>query len=289
VGAAGIAAALVALDVAGRSVHRDTRARTVDVLGAHFTYPAVNVAALALLALAVLGAAVLLTAIASAYRHGRQTRGFLRALPVLGPLPGYPDVTVVDSQAPQAFCAGLLRPRVYLSSGIAAMLDADELAAVIEHEQQHRRARDPLRLAGTRVLNQALFFLPVLRPLADRYDELAEERADAAAVGANGGDPGALASALLRFIETAPAGAAGISSHRVESLLGEPIARRLPLPLLAASVVVLSLLIVVIWRASAAASIHASLNLPVVSAQPCVLVLAFVPLVAGISGALITR
>jgi hypothetical protein len=35
--------------------------------------------------------------------------------------------------------------------------------------------------------------------------------------------------------------------------------------------------VVVVWRASAAASAHATFNLPVLSAQPCMLVLALLP------------
>ncbi len=44
----------------------------------------------------------------------------------------------------------------------------EELRAVLAHEQEHRRMRDPLRLAIGRILCEALFFLPVraaARPL----------------------------------------------------------------------------------------------------------------------------
>jgi beta-lactamase regulating signal transducer with metallopeptidase domain len=289
-GALGFAAAGVALTAAAHSVHRDPRAaHVVDVLGARLTYPAVNAAALLLLLLAVLGAAVVLSTLASAYRQGHATRRFMRSLPVVGSLPGHHGVTVLDDQVPQAFCAGLLRPHVFISSGAVNLLGADELAAVIQHEQQHQRARDPLRLAATRVLRQALFFVPALRPLGERYDELAEQRADAAAVTASAGDRAPLASALLAFDSIAPSGAAGISPERIDSLLGVLAPRRLPLTLTAVSAAVLSLLIVVAWRASAAASAGATFNLPVVSAQPCVLVLAFIPLVLGVTALTLRR
>jgi hypothetical protein len=191
-------------------------------------------------------------------------------------------VSVVDDDVPQAFCAGLLRPRVFISSGAVDLLGGDELAAVVRHEQQHLAAHDPLRLAAARVLEQALFFLPALRPLGNRSDELAEQRADAAAVAA-AGDRAPLASALLAFDASTPAGTAGISPDRIDSLLGLTLPRRLPLALISASLALVALLIVVTWRASVEASAGATFNLPVVSGQPCVLVLAFIPLVAGVT------
>ena len=63
----------------------------------------------------------------------------------------------------------------------------------------HGALRDPLRLAVSRVLCQALFFLPVLRPLHDRYADVAELDADAAALEASVGATAPLASAMLAF------------------------------------------------------------------------------------------
>jgi Zn-dependent protease with chaperone function len=44
-----------------------------------------------------------------------------------------------------AFCAGLLRPRVYLTEGVVRVLDPGALDAVLVHESAHARRRDPLR------------------------------------------------------------------------------------------------------------------------------------------------
>ena len=46
---------------------------------------------------------------------------------------------------------------------------------------------------------------------------------------------------------------------------------------MAVSLATLAILTVLIWRASAAASAHATFNLPVLSSQPCMLFLALVP------------
>lgn len=249
----------------------------VVIAGQRFTYPVVNVAAGLLLALAVLGAVVLATLVRGAWRQLRAHRSFVRGIPVLGPLPGRPDVTVIDDPSPQAFCAGYVRPRVYISQGVLELLSEAELGAVLSHEERHRSSRDPLRFACARLLSQALFFVPALAPLRDRYEELAEQKADEAAVRASAGEAAPLASALLAFDAATPAGAAGISNDRVDSLLGQAPRWRLPSPLVVSSLATLSGLVVLVWRASAAASAHATFNLPLLSSQPCMLVLALLP------------
>jgi Zn-dependent protease with chaperone function len=113
---------------------------------------------------------------------------------------------VVGDPVPRAFCVGLLRPKVYLTSGAIAELDGDERDAVIAHERAHARRRDPLRLLLTRALADALFFCPGARQLAERASEMAEINADASA------DRRALASAMLRLDSVSP--------ERVDQLLG---------------------------------------------------------------------
>ena len=130
------------------------------------------------------------------------------------------------------------------------------------------------------MLCQALFFLPVLRPLHDRYADVAELNADAAALEASDGATAPLASAMLAFGTTPAGDVVGISPERVDSLLGS-----------AAGVATAPdaadrrarddrRLVALVWRASASASVQATLNLPIASSQPCVLVLALVPVLA---------
>jgi Zn-dependent protease with chaperone function len=278
-GACGLAAATAAVGAAVGSVHhRGAGAPEILIAGQRFTYPTINAAAAMLLALAALGAAVLAIALRAGWRQGRDYRRFIHGLRVLGPLPGHPDISLVDDEAPHAFCAGFARPRIYVSTGALSILSDDELAAVLVHEDHHRTLRDPLRMAFSRVVSQALFFLPALPTLGDRYGELAEERADHAAVRA-AGEPGPLASALLAFDAAAPPGTSGISPGRVDSLIGRPSGLRIPATLVALSLTVLFVLIVLVWRASGAASADATFNLPVLSSQPCMLVLALLPIV----------
>jgi hypothetical protein len=282
-GAAGLAAATLTLADGVRSVRvHPASAHRLAVAGVDLTYPAVNAAAIALLALAALGAAVIVIMIRAALRQVRAHRRMTRDLPVIGPMPDHPAVLVIDSPAPAAFCAGWLRPRVYISSGVLDRLSPGELRAVLAHEQHHGALRDPLRLAISRVLCQALFFLPALRSLESRYADAAELTADAAALRASEGAPGPVASAMLLFGSTDGGDVVGIHPDRVDALLGLSPATRLPRMLLLASLLTIAALIAIAWRASASASIQTSLNLPIASSQPCVLVLALVPFLLGV-------
>ena len=136
---------------------------------------------------------------------------------------------LVEEAQPQAFCAGFLRPRVFLSTGALRHLGQDELGAVLAHEEHHRARRDPLRIALARVFSHAFFFLPVLRRLSDRYCAMAELAADDAAARVSRGGGATLASALLSFSASAhPQGAVGIAPERVDHLLGRTPSWRLP-------------------------------------------------------------
>lgn len=276
--ALGLAAAVSRVHVAPAAAHR------LDVGGARFTYPAANAAAVALFALAALGVAVLFVSLRGAWRQVRAHRRLVRALPVAGSLPGHPAVCVVDVAAPLAFCAGWLQPRIYVSTGTLSRLSESELRAVLAHEHHHRARRDPLRLAVGRVLSQALFFLPVLRPLHERYGDVAELTADAAALEATG-RAGPLASAMLSIAATPAGEVVGISPERVDALLGQPRVWRLPWLLLVAAMITIAALVALVWRVGASASAQTSLDLPIASSQPCLLVLALVPILVCLAGA----
>lgn len=113
---------------------------------------------------------------------------------------------VIPSAPVPAFTAGLMRPRIYLSSLAATVLAESELAAVLAHENAHRLRRDPLRLSAWRFLACFLFFLPVVQRLGeDMADEL-EIEADDWAVAHAGVEPLALASALVGLAALDPGG-----------------------------------------------------------------------------------
>jgi predicted transcriptional regulator len=202
-------------------------------------------------------------------RQRRAYRRFVADLEIVGPLDERPGVHVIADPRPQAFCAGYLRPAVYVSQAAVRLLPPEQLEAVLAHEHHHRRMRDPLRFASGRILSQGLFFVPALRALFGRDADLAELRADGAAVRAAAGGRAALASALLAF----DASGGGVSPERVDSLLGLLPAWRHPRGRVGASVGALVILIALTLAASRTASAQATFNLPLLSSQPCLAVL----------------
>ena len=247
------------------------------VLGERLTAPAINVAAALMLPLAALGLVSVIQGMRSCVRQLVAQRRFLESLALTGRLPSHPGVWLVDDDRPQAFCAGHLRPRVYVSTGAVRLLGVAELDAVLAHEAHHRLRRDPLRIAAARGLCDALFFLPVLRRLTERYCALAELSADEAAVSSLDGDAAPLASAMLTFGEAADPAVVGIAPERVDHLLGRSPGWGLPGALLGAGGASIALIGLLAWQVGRGALITTSLNLPLLSAQPCVVVLAFVP------------
>jgi Zn-dependent protease with chaperone function len=188
------------------------------------------------------------------------------------------EALVFDDQRPRAFCAGLLRPRVYLSSGAAQALGADELRAVLAHESRHRERHDPLRATLATVLTEALFFLPVMSRLRDGFVAVLELAADDAAVAACHGDAAPLAGAMLVFDDAAsPAGAVGIAPERVDHLLGTPLTWRIPVRLLVAGALTVAAMLVGAWASGQHAVMRTTLAVPLLSHKPCVLVLACIP------------
>jgi hypothetical protein len=249
----------------------------VTILGHRLGYPTANLDAVLIMLLAALGAVVTGRALVGTVREIRASRRFHRCLAAQHrePLAG---AVLIDDPQPRAFCAGLVRPRVYLSTGALAILDDAAVNAVLAHERHHAHRRDPLRLAAGRVLARALFFLPEFGDLVERQQALAELSADESAINAAPANRAALARAILSFSDApASAGSFGIDTVRVDYLLGEPPGWRFPALLCLAAVSVIGLLAAVAVLAGRLASGSATLALPFLSRQPCVVVLAAIP------------
>lgn len=137
---------------------------------------------------------------------------------------------VVDVSSPIAFCYGLFRPRVLVSRGLVADLTPLELEALLLHEREHVRQRDPLKVAIGRMLASGVFFVPAIGALYRRYLVEKELAADQAAIAAQG-SASSLMTAVAVFLErgTRPAaptfstGADEVLDARVGALLGDPV------------------------------------------------------------------
>jgi Zn-dependent protease with chaperone function len=131
------------------------------------------------IAIGLLDAVVIARAAASVARQLRAQRRFARDLPLVGAatVHGH-DVRVFTSAALEAFCAGLLRPAVYVSTATLREVGSAELRAILAHEAHHRARRDPFRLLVARALADAFRPLPPFAALAERQAALADLAAD---------------------------------------------------------------------------------------------------------------
>lgn len=130
------------------------------------------------------------------------------------------ECRVIRGGGRHAFVLGAMQPRIFVGDGLLDALDADELNAVLLHEDHHRRTRAPLRAAAIDA------WLPFLggwagarSTMVDRLVDL-EEEADAGAI-RHGVRPADLASALLKS-DRAPNLAAAFSNasdRRLRALL----------------------------------------------------------------------
>lgn len=138
-------------------------------------------------------------------------------------------VQEVESADRLAFCYGVVRPRICVSSALVAMLTRAELEAVLRHEACHLRRRDPLRYLLTGAASRGFFYVPAFREWARRQRIACELIADEAVI-REMGDRQPLASALYRAISgpvaTQPrwqpgAGAFTSVDARIDRLLGD--------------------------------------------------------------------
>lgn len=107
-------------------------------------------------------------------------------------------LVLVDSDAPFSFVFGAFRPRIAVSHALVETATPAELDAVIEHERYHVRNLDPLRISLARALPMALFYVPALSQLRERYVARRELAADRHALRRYGRAP--LAGALFKVL-----------------------------------------------------------------------------------------
>ena len=141
---------------------------------------------------------------------------------------GVDRIACIATISPVAFCAGLLRPTVFVSQGAVALLSEQELLAVLYHEADHARRREPARRTARTAAVDVLEFLPIVRWWSERRLERCELAADVAAERSAG--RAALAGALL--VMTAPASSmaafGGYAEMRARRLLGYQVEESRP-------------------------------------------------------------
>ncbi|MDE1890618.1 MAG: M56 family metallopeptidase [Planctomycetota bacterium] len=107
-------------------------------------------------------------------------------------------IVLYDSESLSAFTLGILKPTIYLSTGICSQLTTKELLAVILHEIHHRKDMTPLKLFVMQLLYSFNFFLSINHYLLNLYSASSEKAADDTAISISK-EPLELASALVKL------------------------------------------------------------------------------------------
>ncbi len=248
----------------------------ITVFGQRLGYPAANLDAIVVLALALLACTAMFRAAHCAVREMMAAARLRRGLERISSR-RLQDALVIEDKRPLAFCAGFLRPRIYVSTGALEALDDQALTAVLDHERHHAQQRHPLRLAAGRVVAESLFFVPRVRELTRHQHVLAELSADERAADGIPGSRSALARAMLAFADgSSERPGAGFDVVRVDYLLGEPPGWRFPALLCLAAAAIIAGVVATAFLAGRVAAGSATLAPPFLSRQPCVLALAIV-------------
>ena len=124
---------------------------------------------------------------------------------LLGEFEGVPRIRVriVESDDPIAMAIGGKERNIFISRGLIALLERDEIETVVAHELMHLKHHDAEFKVFSRVLSRILFFDPFSKffdPAVHREREyLADEMG-----GRSSGKPASLASALLKIASQGP-------------------------------------------------------------------------------------
>lgn len=137
------------------------------------------------------------------WRYGRslrrasvRTRAHAEAARITGhPVKGGNGAFVLDATRPAVYCVPGRPPTIVLTTGALAVLDPEQLTAVLAHERAHLAGRHHLLLAVTRSLAAVAPVVPLFARGTGEVARLAEMRADDVAARRGGRRP--LLAALL--------------------------------------------------------------------------------------------
>lgn len=91
-------------------------------------------------------------------------------------------VVVLREDRPFAYCFGIRKPKIFLTTGLIAMIDRKELKIILRHEKYHLEHRDNLILLLAIFIESLFPFFPILTDIIRIYKTDRELLADQAAI-----------------------------------------------------------------------------------------------------------
>lgn len=161
-------------------------------------------------------------ALARSWRAASRTLGYIRYCRMVGRQTclGAEASTawVVEGPAPFLVLAGIIHPRLMVSSDVVAALSAEQLAVALRHEHAHRVSRDNLKRLLVLLTPDILPFWSTFERLEHGWNRFTEWAADDHAVAGDSDRSLSLAAALVRV---ARMGACPQTAPLVTSLLAD--------------------------------------------------------------------
>lgn len=174
------------------------------------------------LAAALLCLACLALAVARTWRAASRSIGYIRYCRIVGRRTCLGSESspawVVEGPAPFLVLAGIVRPRLVISSNVVAALPPEQLAVALRHEHAHRVSRDNLKRLLVLLTPDLLPFWRGFGVLDRGWARFTEWAADDRAVAGDSRRSLSLASALVRV---ARMGACPQTAPLVTSLLAD--------------------------------------------------------------------
>ncbi len=92
------------------------------------------------------------------------------------------NISIVNSSKPFAFCFGIRKPKIFISTGLIKLLTKKELEIVITHEKYHLKNHDTLTLMLATIFESLAPYFPLLTDIIKHYRIERELQADQFAI-----------------------------------------------------------------------------------------------------------
>lgn len=140
---------------------------------------------------------------------------------------------VIQTQEKLAFCLGIKRPKIYLSTGLLTQLSLKEIEVILRHEQYHVDNHDTLIMILALLTHSLFPFFPLLGDLIMKYRIEREVAADNFAV-QSVGETASLLSVFKKFLSSPTVGSLALAAiadqdtleHRIYTLTNRRYTQR---------------------------------------------------------------
>lgn len=112
-------------------------------------------------------------------------------------------IIIFRNQKLLAFCMGILKPKIFISSEVLKRMTYREIEAIILHERQHIIGKDNLVMIFLNLVKTSFFFFPVVTDFVNNLEIQREIKADQSVVKETGRKINII-SALRKIIESKP-------------------------------------------------------------------------------------